>query len=80
MAIRAALSAEQRDPEIHKQLDLAAGLYKGDYNATFDSLTPQERGDVATQASVMIQTGAAARLVDEMNAAGKSATNVVFAH
>lgn len=80
VAIRAAVSAEQRDLEVHKQLDLAAGLYKADYNATFDSLTAKEKGDVATQASMMIQTGAAAQLVDEMNAAGKSATNVVYAH
>jgi hypothetical protein len=80
VASRAAVTAEGRDPEVKKQLDLAAGLYKGDYNATFDSLTPKERGDVATQASVMIQTGAAARLVEEMNAAGKAATNVVYAH
>jgi hypothetical protein len=78
VAVRAAISAEQRSPELKSQLDLAAGLYRAD--ATFDALSPQEQGDVATQYSIMVQTGAAKRLVAEMNDAGKSATNLVFAH
>ena len=80
VAVRAAVSAEQRDPEIRKQLDLAAGLYKGDYFATFDSLSAKEKGDVATQLSMMVQTGAAKRLVAEMNAAGRAGTTLVYAH
>jgi hypothetical protein len=79
VAVRSADNAAAANPEVLKQLDLASSLY-GQSGTTWAMLTPQQKGDVATQFSILVQTGAAKRLVNEMVEAGKAGTNVTFAH
>jgi hypothetical protein len=78
VAVRAADAKYVPGSEFQKQLDLSVNLYAA--GATWTTLTPKQKRDVATQSSVMIDSGAAKRLVEEMNAAGRAGTNVVYAH
>jgi len=77
--VRAADQAAKSKPEVLKHLDLLAGLI-GESNDTWATMTPKQKGDIATEWGVLIESGAAKRLVNEMVDAAVAGTNVTFAH